>query len=80
MILGLLAVQWVSRRTPIVTDAEWLDEAQALAWMLELRNVRFLRGGTRDDADGVGHLPAVGRDADGSGRVAGGPAPRRAAP
>jgi len=46
MILGLLAVQWVSRRTPIVTDAEWLDEAQALAWMLELRNVRFLRGGT----------------------------------
>ena len=46
MIVGLLAVQWVSRRTPIVTDAEWLDEAQALAWMLELRNVRFLRGGT----------------------------------
>src|SRR4029078_1878007 len=28
-----------------VTDASWLDEAQALAWMLELRTVRFLRGG-----------------------------------
>ena len=45
MIVGLVAVQWVARRTPIVTDASWLDEAQALAWMLELRTVRFLRGG-----------------------------------
>jgi len=45
MIGGLVAVQWVARRTPIVTDASWLDEAQALAWMLELRTVRFLRGG-----------------------------------
>jgi beta-lactamase regulating signal transducer with metallopeptidase domain len=45
MIVGLVAVQWVARRTPAVTDASWLDEAQALAWMLELRTVRFLRGG-----------------------------------
>ena len=45
MIVGLVAVQWVARRTPVVTDASWLDEAQALAWMLELRTVRFLRGG-----------------------------------
>jgi HEAT repeat protein/beta-lactamase regulating signal transducer with metallopeptidase domain len=45
MVVGILAVLWMSRRTPVVADAPWLDEAQALAWMLELRNVRFLRGG-----------------------------------
>ena len=31
MFLGLAAVLWMSRRTPAVTDAPWLAQAQALA-------------------------------------------------
>ena len=45
MIVGLLAVQWMSRRTPAVTSAPWLAQAQALARDLGLTNVRFLRTG-----------------------------------
>jgi HEAT repeat protein/beta-lactamase regulating signal transducer with metallopeptidase domain len=43
MLLGLLAVQWMSRRTAVVTDAPWLDEARSLAALFSLRDVRFLR-------------------------------------
>ena len=45
MLLGLIAVQWMSRRTPEVTTAPWLAEAQSLATSLRLSRVRFLRGG-----------------------------------
>ena len=44
----------MSRRTPVVTDAPWLAQAQSLAASLGLSRVRFLRGGGVDDADGVG--------------------------
>ena len=44
MLLGLAAVQWMSRRTPQVTDAPWLPQARALAAGLGLAHVRFLRG------------------------------------
>src|SRR4051812_41225238 len=55
MLLGLIAVQWMSRRTPVVTDAPWLAEAQSLAADLGLRGVRFLRGarGTMPMAWGI---------------------------
>ena len=73
------AVQWMSRRTPVVTDAPWLPQARALA-----RGARHLarplppqrRG---DDADGVGHLPPVGADAGGRRHLAGRAAAHRAA-
>ena len=45
MIVGLLAVLWMSRRTPAVTSAPWLAQAQSLARDLGLKNVRFLRTG-----------------------------------
>jgi len=41
--LGLVAVQWMSRRTPVVTDAPWLPLANELAADLGLRRVRFMR-------------------------------------
>ncbi|HEX4568214.1 MAG TPA: M56 family metallopeptidase, partial [Vicinamibacterales bacterium] len=47
MLLGLLAVQWMSRRTAAVTDAPWLDEARTLAASLGLTRVRFLRSGAQ---------------------------------
>ena len=47
LLLGLVAVQWMSRRTAIVTDAPWLDEARSLAASLDLRDVRFLRSTTQ---------------------------------
>src|SRR3954466_3682951 len=55
MLLGLIAVQWMSRRTPVVTDAPWLAEARSLAADLGLRGVRFLRGarGTMPMAWGI---------------------------
>src|SRR3954471_3940056 len=55
MLVGLIAMQWMSRRLPEIDDAPWLDEAQALAWTLELRGVRFLRGaaGTMPMAWGI---------------------------
>ena len=45
MFLGLAAVLWMSRRTPIVTDAPWLAQAHSLADGLGLSRVRFLRTG-----------------------------------
>ncbi len=45
MLLGLAAVQWLSRRTPIVTDAPWLAQAESLARGLGLSQVRFRRTG-----------------------------------
>jgi beta-lactamase regulating signal transducer with metallopeptidase domain len=45
MFLGLAAVLWMSRRTPAVTGAPWLAQAQSLARELGLSRVRFLRGG-----------------------------------
>jgi HEAT repeat protein/beta-lactamase regulating signal transducer with metallopeptidase domain len=46
MLLGLLAVQWMSRRTPEVTDAPWLSMARALARNVGVSaRVRFLRSG-----------------------------------
>ena len=55
MLIGLVAVNWMSRRTPEVTDAAWLSDARALAADLGLRNVRFLRGaaGTMPMAWGI---------------------------
>ncbi len=43
MLLGLAAVQWMSRRTPEITNASWLGEAQSLARALGISRVRFLR-------------------------------------
>jgi HEAT repeat protein/beta-lactamase regulating signal transducer with metallopeptidase domain len=45
MFLGLAAVLWLSRRTPVVSDAPWLAQAQQLAAGLGLSQVRFLRTG-----------------------------------
>jgi HEAT repeat protein len=55
MLLGLVAVQWMSRRTPEVTSAPWLAQAQSLARTLGLSRVRFLRGrvGTMPMAWGI---------------------------
>ncbi|HYT68156.1 MAG TPA: M56 family metallopeptidase [Vicinamibacterales bacterium] len=55
MLIGLAAVQWMSRRTPEVSDAPWLAAARAHADALGLRNVRFLRGaaGTMPMAWGI---------------------------
>jgi HEAT repeat protein/beta-lactamase regulating signal transducer with metallopeptidase domain len=43
--LGVIAVQWMSRRTPLVADASWLPLAHELARELGLRRVRFMRAG-----------------------------------
>jgi HEAT repeat protein/beta-lactamase regulating signal transducer with metallopeptidase domain len=55
MLIGLLAVQWMSRRTSEVTAAPWLEQAQSLARALGLSRVRFLRGivGTMPMAWGI---------------------------
>ena len=55
LLLGLVAVQWMSRRTPEVTVAPWLPQAHALAQSLGMSNVRFLRGraGTMPMAWGI---------------------------
>jgi HEAT repeat protein/beta-lactamase regulating signal transducer with metallopeptidase domain len=45
MLVGLVAVQWMSRRTALVTDAPWLTQARELARDLGLSRVRFLRTG-----------------------------------
>src|SRR4051794_1620511 len=45
MLLGLIAVQWMSRRLPIVANAPWLAQARGLAEEFGLHDVRFLRGG-----------------------------------
>jgi HEAT repeat protein/beta-lactamase regulating signal transducer with metallopeptidase domain len=45
VILGLAAVQWMSRRMHLVTEAPWLVQAQQLAQRLGLSRVRFLRTG-----------------------------------
>jgi HEAT repeat protein/beta-lactamase regulating signal transducer with metallopeptidase domain len=47
MCLGLGAVLWLSRRTPVVTDAPWLGQARSLAGGLGLSRVRFLRTRTK---------------------------------
>ena len=43
MLLGLAAVQWMSRRTPVIDAAPWLADAQSLARGFGIRRVRFLR-------------------------------------
>jgi HEAT repeat protein/beta-lactamase regulating signal transducer with metallopeptidase domain len=43
MFLGLAAVAWMSRRTPVVSDAPWLPQAESLARGLGLSRVRFLK-------------------------------------
>lgn len=55
MLLGLVAVQWMARRTPEVTAAPWLAAARSLAGGLGLSRVRFLRGaaGTMPMAWGI---------------------------
>ena len=55
MLLGLIAVQWMSRRIPEVTGAPWLAQARALASGLGLSRVRFLaaRAGTMPMAWGI---------------------------
>lgn len=67
MVLGLLAVQWMSRRTPEVTAAPWLEQARSLAAGLGLSRVRFLRGraGTMPMAWGIARAAVlVPADAD----------------
>ena len=44
LLIGLLAVQWMSRRSTEITEAEWLADARTLTASLGLTNVRFLRG------------------------------------
>lgn len=46
VMLGLAAVQWMSRRTAVVTDAPWSAQARTLAGTLGLTHVRFLRSST----------------------------------
>jgi beta-lactamase regulating signal transducer with metallopeptidase domain len=43
VLLGLIAVQWLSRRTAVAADAPWLAQARSLAADLGLARVRFLR-------------------------------------
>ena len=44
LAIGLAAVRWLSRRTPLITDAPWLPMAQALAVDMGVhRRLRFLR-------------------------------------
>lgn len=67
MVVGLLAVRWMSRRTPEVTAAPWLAQARALAAGLGLSRVRFLRGraGTMPMAWGIARASVlVPADAD----------------
>ncbi len=46
LALGLVAVQWMSRRTERVTDAPWLSQARALAAELGISpRITFLRSG-----------------------------------
>lgn len=45
VLLGLVAVQLMSRRTPLVTDAPWLPLANELTAELGLGRVRFMRAG-----------------------------------
>src|SRR6266540_2862959 len=46
LALGLIAVQWMSRRTERVTDAPWLAQARALALALGISpRILFLRSG-----------------------------------
>ncbi|HEX6463382.1 MAG TPA: M56 family metallopeptidase, partial [Vicinamibacterales bacterium] len=47
MLLGLVAVQWISRSTSVIIDAPWIDQARSLAAALGLRGVRFLRTRTQ---------------------------------
>jgi HEAT repeat protein/beta-lactamase regulating signal transducer with metallopeptidase domain len=55
LAIGLLAVQWMSRRTPEIASAPWLAQARSLASELGLSRVRFLRGaaGTMPMAWGI---------------------------
>jgi len=46
MLLGLVAVQWMSRRTRLVTDGPWLALARGLAADLRLVRVRFVESAT----------------------------------
>ena len=46
MLLGLLAVQWLSRRTRVVTDGPWVPLARELAEDLGLTRVRFVQSTT----------------------------------
>lgn len=43
LLLGIAAVQWMSRRTRVVTDAAWLPLARQLAAQLGLSRVTFRR-------------------------------------
>ena len=56
LVVGLIGVQWMSRRTEVVTDAPWLPLARRLAADLGVSTSRDLPAQpARDDADGVGH-------------------------
>jgi HEAT repeat protein/beta-lactamase regulating signal transducer with metallopeptidase domain len=45
LIVGVVAVAWISRRLPDVSDAPWLPLARGLAGELGLERVRFLQSG-----------------------------------
>lgn len=47
MVVGLIAVQWMSRPAAVVHDAPWLEQARELAASLGLHRVRFLRARTQ---------------------------------
>lgn len=46
MLLGLVAVQWMSRRTRVVTGGPWIATAQGLAADLGVTHVRFVQSAT----------------------------------
>ena len=45
LVLGLIAVQWMARRTERVIDAPWLPQARSLAAGLGISRITFLRSG-----------------------------------
>ena len=46
LLLGLVAVWWMSRRTPEVSEGPWLSLARDLAEDLEVAGVRFVQSRT----------------------------------
>ena len=46
MLLGILAVQWMSRRTRVASEGRWLALARGLTADLGLKNVRFVQSAT----------------------------------
>ena len=66
LVVGLIAVQWMSRRTVRVVDAPWLPLARGAGLQPRHHAAPDVpRKRPRHHADGGGHLHAVGADAGG---------------